>query len=200
VQRDTHHYFSRKLQALSNMCPALHCSAGGLPPFLPSAMPSSIPSHSFHIFFITSSYLFQYDKLSERMERSLHIAGAIITIGLLLTPAAIQAQSAKGLFDNAGTEPPRLCDGIVTAKHSFNVRLHHQISSIVNKIRSKITGNGGRFEGDTKCGYFHGKSVLGTINGEYRSISDTEVEITIEDKPFILPYSVIECRIKEYLS
>ena len=37
------------------------------------------------------------------------------------------------------------------------------------------------------------------IKGEYRSISDTEVEITIEDKPFIIPYRTIESRIKEYL-
>ena len=128
------------------------------------------------------------------------MATATIVIGLLLTPVAIQAQSGQASTNSAAIERPPLCDSTFTARHSFNVRLHNQISWIIDKIRSKITGNGGRFEGDTKCGCFHGRSVLGMIKGEYRSISDIEVEITIEDKPFLLPYGIIESRIKEYLS
>jgi hypothetical protein len=134
------------------------------------------------------------------MGRSLHITIVAIVMGLLLTPAVIRAQSGQDSTNNATIEHPPTCEGAMTAKHSFNVRLHNQISSIIEKIRSEITGNGGRFEGDTKCGCFHGKSVLGMIKGEYRSISDTEVEITIEDKLFIIPYGIIESRIKEYLS
>jgi hypothetical protein len=133
------------------------------------------------------------------MGRSLHITIVTIVVGLLLTPAVIGAQSGQDSTDNATIEHPPICEGSVMAKHSFIVKLHDQISSIIDKIRSKITGSGGRFDGDTKCGCFNGKSVLGMIKGEYRSISDTEVEITIEDKPFIIPYRTIESRIKEYL-
>lgn len=134
------------------------------------------------------------------MGRSLNITIVTIVVGLLLTPAVIRAQSGQDSTNNAAIERPPVCEGTVTAKHSFNVKLHNQISSIIEKIKSEITGNGGRFEGDTKCGCFHGKSVLGLIKGEYRSISDTELEITIEDKPFIIPYRTIESRIKGYLS
>jgi hypothetical protein len=161
---------------------------------------SSIPSHHFHIFFITSSYLLHYDKFSGRMGRSLHITIVTIIMGLLLTPAVIRAQSDRDSTNNATIIRQPICKGTVITRHSFNVKLHDQISSIIDKISSEITGSGGRFEGNTKCGCFHGKSALGMIKGEYRSISDTEVEITIEDKPFIIPYGIIESRIKKYLS
>jgi len=129
------------------------------------------------------------------------MATVTIVIGLLLTSVAIQAQSGQVSRNNATIERSAVCDGsVMTAKHSFNVILHSQISSIIDRIRSRITDSGGRFEGDAKCGCFHGKSVIGMIKGEYRTISDTEVEITIEDKPFMLPYGIIESRIKEYLS
>ena len=51
-----------------------------------------------------------------------------------------------------------------------------------------------------ECGYFDGKSVLGTIKVKYRSISDNKIEIIIEDKPFIIPSQTIESAIKKYLS
>lgn len=133
------------------------------------------------------------------MGRSLHITIVTIVVGLLLTPAVIGAQSGRDSTNSPTVELTPVCVDTATAKHSFIVKLHDQISSIIDKIRSKITGSGGRFEGDIKCGCFNGKSVLGMIKGEYRSISDTEVEITIEDKPFIIPYGTIESRIKEYL-
>jgi hypothetical protein len=134
------------------------------------------------------------------MLRSLHIIIVTIVAGLLLTPAAIRAQSSLDSADDMTMERPPACTDIPTEKHSFNVKLHDRISSIIDKIRSKITSSGGRFNGDTKCGCFLGNSVLGKIKGEYRSISDTEVEITIDDKPFIVPYQIIESRIKGYLS
>jgi len=41
---------------------------------------------------------------------------------------------------------------------------------------------------------------MGTIKVKYRSISNNEVEIIIEDKPFIIPSQTIESEIKKYLS
>jgi hypothetical protein len=51
-----------------------------------------------------------------------------------------------------------------------------------------------------ECGSFDGKSSLGLVKGEYHCISDNEIKITIKDKPFVVPYSMIEFEIKKYFS
>jgi hypothetical protein len=127
---------------------------------------------------------------------------AIVTIvmGLLLIPAVIQAQSDQVTTDNPTIGYPEGCEDISINKHSFIVKLHDVISSILEKVKAEITDSGGRFEGNEKCGCFQGQSFLGMIKGGYRSISDTEIEITIERKPFILPYRTIESKIKKHFS
>jgi hypothetical protein len=134
------------------------------------------------------------------MKRSLQIKTMTIVIGLFLIPAVIHAQP-----EQVTTKPPELeqscvCEGTSQTKHSFIVKLKNEISSILTKVKSIITGRGGRFEGNTECGFFDGKSVLGTIKLKYRTISDNEIEIIIEDKPFIIPSQMIESQIKKYLS
>ncbi|RPI34920.1 MAG: hypothetical protein EHM54_08975 [Nitrospiraceae bacterium] len=84
--------------------------------------------------------------------------------------------------------------------HSFTVKLTDEISSVIGRVRDEITGSGGRFEGNDEYGSFDGSSFLGTIKGEYRCISGNEIEITITDKPFILPYGTIESEIKQYFT
>ena len=84
--------------------------------------------------------------------------------------------------------------------HSFTVKFNEEISSILKKVESEIMDKGGRFEGNTESGSFDGKSPLGTIRGEYCSISHNEIEITIKDKPFIVTYSMIESEMKKYFS
>ena len=84
--------------------------------------------------------------------------------------------------------------------HSFTITLTDEISSVLGRVRSEITGNGGRFEGNTEYGSFDGQSVLGLIKGEYRSIDGNEIEITITHKPFIVPYGTIESEIKQYFT
>ena len=84
--------------------------------------------------------------------------------------------------------------------HSFTITLTDEISSVLGRVRSEITGNGGRFEGNTEYGSFDGKSVLGLIKGEYRCIAGNEIEITITHKPFIVPYGTIESEIKQYFT
>ena len=84
--------------------------------------------------------------------------------------------------------------------HSFTIKLTDEISSVLGRVRSEITVNGGRFEGDTEYGSFDGKSVLGSIKGEYRCIAGNEIEITITHKPFIVPYGRIESEIKQYFT
>jgi len=134
------------------------------------------------------------------MKRSLQISTLALVVVLSSIPALIHAQS-----DQISTIPPQLqqpcvCEDTSLTKHSFIVKLTSELSSILNKVKSLITGKGGKFEGNTECGYFDGKSVLGTIKVKYRSISDDEIEIIIEDKPFIVPSQTIESVIKKYLS
>jgi len=68
------------------------------------------------------------------------------------------------------------------------------------KVKAIITQQGGKFEGNAECGFFDGNSVLGTIKVKYHSISHNEIEIIIEDKPFLVPCQTIEAKIKKYLS
>jgi hypothetical protein len=82
--------------------------------------------------------------------------------------------------------------------HTFTVTLTDEISSVLARVRTSITGNGGRFEGNMEHGSFDGKSVLGLIKGEYRRLAGDEIEIKITHKPFIVPFSRIESEIKQY--
>jgi|GEM_PF-949837 hypothetical protein len=134
------------------------------------------------------------------MKRSLHINLLAVIIVLFSIPAVIHAQPDQITTITPAAEQPCDCEDAPPTKHSFIVKLTSEISSILSKIKSLITGKGGKFEGNTECGYFNGKSVLGTIKVKYRSISDNEIEIIIEDKPFIIPSKTIESAIKKYLS
>lgn len=84
--------------------------------------------------------------------------------------------------------------------HSFTVALNDEIAAVLCRVESAITESGGIFSGDAAKGVFQGNSVMGPIKGEYCSISENEIRITINDKPFIVPYSMIEGEIKKYFS
>jgi len=84
--------------------------------------------------------------------------------------------------------------------HSFIIKINDDIHAILKKVESSIIGSGGTFEGTSERGIFHGKSVVGLIKGEYCSVADDEIKITIKDKPFIVPHSMIETEIRKYFS
>ena len=134
------------------------------------------------------------------MKRSLYAIIMSFVIGLFLLPVTIYAQSDQDATIVSPIEQPHACKSDSRVKHSFIVKLKDEVSSILSKMKSIITGKGGSFEGNKECGSFEGKSALGPIKGEYRSISDKEIEITIDDKPFDMSYSLIESVIKAYLS
>jgi hypothetical protein len=134
------------------------------------------------------------------MKRTLYVIIMCFAIGLFLIPMTVYAQSVQDSMIASPIEIPHTCEGASRAKHSFIVKLKDEITSVLSKMKSLITGKGGSFEGDKENGSFEGKTILGTIKGEYRSISDNEVEITIDDKPFLVSYSTIESEIKKYLS
>jgi effector-binding domain-containing protein len=84
--------------------------------------------------------------------------------------------------------------------HSFTVKINSDLSSVLKKVENTVTSNGGIFHGSTSSGSFSGKTAIGIVKGEYRCTSSNEVEITITDKPFVVPYSTIESTIREYFS
>jgi hypothetical protein len=134
------------------------------------------------------------------MKRSFYIKSLAVTIMLFSIPAVIHAQSDQITTISLSPEHPCVCEDAPPAKHSFIVKLTNGISAILSKVKALITGGGGKFEGNTECGAFDGKSALGTVKIKYRTISEDEIEITIEDKPFIVPSQAIESAIKKYLS
>ena len=84
--------------------------------------------------------------------------------------------------------------------HSFTISIKDDLSSTLKEVEAAIIESGGRFEGNTRAGVFSGKSMLGSVKGEYTSLSDDEVEIRIIKKPFAAPKSKIESAIREYFS
>ena len=86
----------------------------------------------------------------------------------------------------------------MTMAHSFTVTLQQDIATVLKHVESWITESGGTFQGDTGKGAFQGHTVAGLIKGEYCSLSDKEIQITITGKPFIVPYGMIETEIRKY--
>ncbi len=134
------------------------------------------------------------------MKRTLDVIIMCFAIALILIPVTIYAQSDQDSAIVSPIEQRHQCKGASGVKHSFIVKLKDEISSVLSKMKSLVMGKGGSFEGNEENGSFEGKTVLGTIKGEYRSISDDEIEITIDNKPFLVSYSTIESEIKKYLS
>ena len=134
------------------------------------------------------------------MKRSLPINSVVIVLWLFIAPAVIHAQPDQVPSETPALEQPCVCERASIEKYSFIVKLKNEVSSILRTLKSVITKQGGKFEGNSECGFFDSKSVLGTIKVKYRSISRNEVEIIIEDKPFLIPSQTIEARIKQYLS
>lgn len=84
--------------------------------------------------------------------------------------------------------------------HSFTIKITDDGTALLDHTAAAITGNGGSFEGDHNAGSFKGNSVLGPVGGKYCRISETEIRFTITDKPFLVPYSVIEAEIIKYFA
>jgi len=84
--------------------------------------------------------------------------------------------------------------------HVFTLAISDEITSVLTRVESVITESGGTFFGDAEKGVFQGSSIMGPIKGEYCCISGNEIRISITDKPFVVPYSMIEGEIKKYFS
>jgi len=68
------------------------------------------------------------------------------------------------------------------------------ISQAIQTVRSGIENKGGTFNGNEKQGNFQAKG----ITGQYQ-VSNL-VSVIILDKPFVIPYSLIEKEVKNYFN
>ena len=73
----------------------------------------------------------------------------------------------------------------------FSIPFSGSPLDILNKAKSAVDSQGGNFEGDTQGGSFD-LSVFGnTIKGSY-TVSGQNLQITVDEKPFLIPCSTIE--------
>lgn len=123
----------------------------------------------------------------------------IFGLGLFLMPAAIYAQSDQYSPTITPTEQPRAGENVSPVENVFYVKIRDAVVSLFGKMMALVTGQGGSLQGNEEFGSFEGKLALGTIKGQYRRISATEIEITINCKPTLIPYRAIEAKIRDYL-
>jgi hypothetical protein len=68
-------------------------------------------------------------------------------------------------------------------------------SDIVGKAKNTVESNGGNFKGDDSFGMFNISAFGNTIKGNY-TITGQNLEIIVEEKPFLLSCSMIESFLK----
>ena len=84
------------------------------------------------------------------------------------------------------------------AECSFNFDIDTSPAEIIEKVKSKIENEGGRFTGDENDGNFNLPTPVGAIEGNY-TVAANELKIEITKKPMMLPCSMIESELKKRL-
>jgi len=69
---------------------------------------------------------------------------------------------------------------------------------LIDNLRDAILQVNGTFEGDLNEGVFRGSTPLGGFSGRY-AINGDDIDISIDDKPFLIGCSRIEKEIRQYL-
>lgn len=82
----------------------------------------------------------------------------------------------------------------------FTVASNGDLSATLERVEKTITGKGGSFSGDTRQGQFSGVTPIGNVKGKYTVTANNDIDITITDKPFLAPMSVIENKIRDYFA
>lgn len=76
------------------------------------------------------------------------------------------------------------------SKCNFSFPFTGTAGEVHSRAKAAVEKQGGIFEGDTQSGSFS-LQVFGKITGRYEIVGGT-IEITIEDKPMMIPCSAIE--------
>jgi hypothetical protein len=79
-------------------------------------------------------------------------------------------------------------------KCQFSIPFSGSADQVFNTAKSAVEKQGGTFSGNSSSGNFS-IQVFGTITGSY-TVTGQQLEITIEDKPMMIPCSAIESALK----
>lgn len=82
---------------------------------------------------------------------------------------------------------------------NFSIPFSGEAETILNKARAAIESQNGNFSGDTTSGNFDVTVFANTIKGNY-NVSGQNLNITITDKPFLIPCSTIESFLKSKIA
>lgn len=81
----------------------------------------------------------------------------------------------------------------------FNIPFQGSLTEAIAKARSAVEKQGGNFTGDENSGKFDVSVMGNNIIGIYTA-KDNKLELTIQNKPFIIPCSAIEAYLTKQLS
>lgn len=81
---------------------------------------------------------------------------------------------------------------------NFKVPFSGSAEDVLNKAKNTVKSQGGNFAGDTSAGNFDVTVFGNTIKGSY-TVAAAELNISITDKPFLIPCSTIESFLKSQL-
>lgn len=81
---------------------------------------------------------------------------------------------------------------------NFKIPFSGQAEEVLNKAKSTVQSQGGNFSGDATSGNFDVTVFGNTIKGSY-TVAGPELNIVINEKPFLLPCATIEGYLKSQL-
>ena len=76
---------------------------------------------------------------------------------------------------------------------TFSVSFTEDPSALVARAEKSAIKYGADFKGDATSGSFSGKGVKGIY-----SIQDRVVTVTITDKPFLIPWALVEIQVRGF--
>ena len=83
------------------------------------------------------------------------------------------------------------------SKCNFSISFSGSAEEAYQKAKNAVEKQGGNFNGDADSGNFS-INVFGTISGSY-TVTGNQLNITIEDKPMMIPCSAIENVLKSQI-
>lgn len=81
---------------------------------------------------------------------------------------------------------------------NFSFPVQGDANAVLQRARNAVQGQGGNFQGDEQSGNFNLTVFGSTIAGSY-TVAGQQMEIVIQDKPFLLPCTTIEGFLKSQL-
>ena len=78
----------------------------------------------------------------------------------------------------------------------FQFEFPGSATALVDAIRAKMNGAGGRFDGSDAVGEFTLPTPIGEIQGSY-TVDKNTIWVEVSGKPFFVPCSAIEAKLLE---